>query len=603
MNIKRRGGNVGLKLDISQAYDTISWDFLVAILKKYGFSERFTNWITVLLKTTKISIILNGGPIGYFGVGRGVKQVDPLSPLLYVLVADTLSRNLTQLIQERKIQPMVIRKGIYPSYLFFADDIFIFCNGCKQSLVNLKHLLVEYQRASGQLVSASNSKFFIDGTSNIRQNQIAKYMNMELFVFPDKYLGVVLVQGKVKIEHLWSFVEMLQKRLATWIEKKYITIAWDKICAPLEKGGLGIIKFEDINKALLMKLLSRILKSNEDWAKILLAKYKDKNGHWISYYKQSSVWPGIKWILREFEENTRCLVGNGENISVWNDSWILDASINKYFPENEYIQQNIHTKVKHLIVNNTWTIPEDMLLFFSTEDLSILTNTTDKLVWTSTQDGEFYVSSAINLIRKKQPKLKWYKKIWNSCVHPSTRGAANTNENTSKRGSIFAFKNPKSFDEVVNLCKNKSSVIQELWMVYDYEIRLKGFMNNTRYDLQILKYFDIGCRKVKFSKAIEFSFFLPEPENFLFCCDGASRRNPGNAGYGFIVMDNIGRFISAKSGGLGISTNFIAEIMGTLCAMEWVVKNHKEKITINSDSTAAISSYMKNKLPWFIWNR
>ncbi|XP_026442463.1 uncharacterized protein LOC113342010 [Papaver somniferum] len=300
MNIKRRGGNVGLKLDISQAYGTISWEFLVTVLKKYGFSEKFSNWIMTLLKTKKNYIMLNGGPIGFFGVVRGVKHGDPLSPILYVLAADTLSRNLSQLIQERKIHPMVIRKGIYPSHLFFADDIFIFCNGCKQSLVHLKHLLVEYQRASGRLVSVAKSKSFIDGTSNARQTQIAEYMNMKLYVFPDKHLGVILVQGKVKTEHFWSFVEMFQQRLVTWIgkllnfqarltlikfvlssipiynmsiykwhkkiiaaceriprnflwsgnaeEKKYITIAWDKVCAPLEEGGLGIRKFEDINK-------------------------------------------------------------------------------------------------------------------------------------------------------------------------------------------------------------------------------------------------------------------------------------------------------------------------------------------------------------------
>ncbi|XP_026420220.1 uncharacterized protein LOC113316217 [Papaver somniferum] len=112
-----------------------------------------------------------------------------------------------------------------------------------------------------------------------------------------------------------------------------------------------------------------------------------------------------------------------------------------------------------------------------------------------------------------------------------------------------------------------------------------------------------GCRKVKTAKAIKCFFSLPEPDNLLFCCDGASRGNPGNAGYGFIVRDNSGSFITAECGGLGISTNFIAEIMGALCAMEWDVLNQKEKIIINSDSTAAISAFMKNKLPWFVWNR
>ncbi|XP_026459450.1 uncharacterized protein LOC113360120 [Papaver somniferum] len=55
--------------------------------------------------------LLNGGPIGYFGVGRGVKQGDPLSPILYVLAADALSRKIIQYIQAGKIAPM--RQKIY----------------------------------------------------------------------------------------------------------------------------------------------------------------------------------------------------------------------------------------------------------------------------------------------------------------------------------------------------------------------------------------------------------------------------------------------------------------------------------------------------------
>ncbi|XP_026450792.1 uncharacterized protein LOC113350904 [Papaver somniferum] len=139
-------------------------------------------------------------------------------------------------------------------------------------------------------------------------------------------------------------------------------------------------------------------------------------------------------------------------------------------------------------------------------------------------------------------------------------------------------------------------------MVKDCEVRLKGFMNNTSYDLQILKHFGIGCRKVKTIKAIECSFSLPDLDK-IFCCDGASRGNPGCAGYGFIARDYASNFIAAESGGLGISTNFIAEIMGIICALEWAVQNSKEEVIINPDSTTAIRAFMRNNFPWYVWNR
>ncbi|XP_026451543.1 uncharacterized protein LOC113351839 [Papaver somniferum] len=475
MQFTRRWGNVGLKLEISQAYDTLSWEYLLVVLKKYGFSDWFCNWIHVLLKTTKISIMLNGGPIGYFGVGRGVKQGDPLSPILYVLAVDVLSRNIVHYIQEGKIQPMVIKKE----------------------------------------------------------------------------------------------------------EKKFITISWDKVCTPIEEGGLGIRRFEDINKALLMKLLWKILTSDEEWEKFFLAKYQDKNGVWITHFKKSSIWTGIKWVLHDFEDNTRWMVGDRKKISVWKDTWILESNILKMHPENDYIRQNIHMKVSDLIVDNTWTIPEEMVEVFPYEDLPLISTTPDKLIWPENQDGVFSVHSAINIFRQKQPKLRWYKRIWKTCVHPSTasnvwkitRGAYKTDENVKKRGmnissrcylcrkdqdstnhllwncdyvkilskwigGVFAFKNPTYFDDIMQMSKDKSSVIQELWhiaafsimvdiwftrnklffenispdsrkvkhriaeMIQDCEVRLKGYMNNSAYDLKILKYFNIGCRRVKSFKAI-----------------------------------------------------------------------------------------------------
>ncbi|XP_026416624.1 uncharacterized protein LOC113312071 [Papaver somniferum] len=74
MSTIRRRGNVGLKLDISQAYDIMSWEFLYRALKKIGFSAKFCNWIMVLLQSAKLSIMLNGGPIGFFGVGRALNR-------------------------------------------------------------------------------------------------------------------------------------------------------------------------------------------------------------------------------------------------------------------------------------------------------------------------------------------------------------------------------------------------------------------------------------------------------------------------------------------------------------------------------------------------
>ncbi|XP_043695628.1 uncharacterized protein LOC122646196 [Telopea speciosissima] len=68
-----RGGGVGLKIDIQKANDTLSWDFLLEVMMKFGFSEVWVRWMYRLLVTTCISVLVNGGPVGFFGVKRGLR--------------------------------------------------------------------------------------------------------------------------------------------------------------------------------------------------------------------------------------------------------------------------------------------------------------------------------------------------------------------------------------------------------------------------------------------------------------------------------------------------------------------------------------------------
>ncbi|XP_026383544.1 uncharacterized protein LOC113279042 [Papaver somniferum] len=517
MPVSRRGGNLALKLDISQAYDTMSLEFLCRALQKFGFSIKFCDWIMTLLKSSKISIMLNGGPNGYFGVGRGLKQGDPLSPILFIIAEDILSRKHPQ-------------------------------------NENLKALLIEYQAATCQIVNAAKSKCFVNGTSLTRRRLIDDFFQMNLSSFPDKYLGVLLVQGKVKEIHLWHMMEYMQLRLAAWSGKllnfqpkrvidacekiirnylwsgnvedqKCVTVKWDNICVSKEEGGLGISKMEDVNKALLMKFLWKMLHSKDVWEKKFLAKYMDKNGNWITYYKRSSVWPGIKWVINDFKENTRWIVGTGENISLWNDKWIFEEPPCKLFPSHPYIAAHPHLKVKDLIINSQWHFHTVFLQFFTSDQLPVIKGGEDILIWCNSHTGQFTVSDAIKKISNTFPKLHWYKKIWNLAVLPSTsanvwkitRDACATDENLRKKGfksafrcylcyngedfmdhilrhcklsqiiwswlgGIFHYLNPLSFEDVLKLCKNSSPIIKELWIISAFTLMVElWFMRNDKF--------------------------------------------------------------------------------------------------------------------------
>ncbi|KAF9624335.1 hypothetical protein IFM89_009618 [Coptis chinensis] len=138
----RRGGSIAIKIDISQAFDIMDWEFLWAVLQQLGFSGTWIQWIKGAFTTNSLSIMLNGVPQGHFTAQRGLKQGDPLSPLLFALAEDCLSRNISHMVREKKILPMVVNaKYSSPSHLMFADDMFIFSNANLRSIKNLVKIL------------------------------------------------------------------------------------------------------------------------------------------------------------------------------------------------------------------------------------------------------------------------------------------------------------------------------------------------------------------------------------------------------------------------------------------------------------------------------
>ena len=89
--LKSRVSGVLCKLDVEKAYDHVSWDFLIYMLQRCGFLEKWRKWIRYCILIVKFSILINGSPIDFFGSSRGLWQGDPLSPLLFDIVIDRKS--------------------------------------------------------------------------------------------------------------------------------------------------------------------------------------------------------------------------------------------------------------------------------------------------------------------------------------------------------------------------------------------------------------------------------------------------------------------------------------------------------------------------------
>jgi hypothetical protein len=305
-----RSGEAGLlcKLDLKKAYDHVNWDFLLYMLQRCVFGERWRKWIKFCVSAVKFSILVNGTPTGFFQSLQEIRQGDPLSPLLFVVVMEALSRMLNESMLQSLLSGFSVgikdNEALVVNHLLFADDTLIFCGAQAEHVQNLRCTFLCFEAVSGLRINLGKYELVPIGKVDDVES-LAHILGCRIGSLPMTYLGMPL-GASFKSLSIWNgVIEKVERRLASWKklylskggrvmlihstlssiptyylslfpipvsvtkkleqlqneflwsgmgdETKFHLINWHRVCSPIKVGGLGVRNIIKFNQALLGK--------------------------------------------------------------------------------------------------------------------------------------------------------------------------------------------------------------------------------------------------------------------------------------------------------------------------------------------------------------
>ncbi|KAK4384355.1 LINE-1 reverse transcriptase [Sesamum angolense] len=206
-----------IKVDLQKAYDSVEWDFLKEVLNIFNFPVQFIGWIEQCVSTASFSISLNGSIYGYFSGVRGLRQGDPMSPYLFVLVMEIWHSLLRYRVQDNvSFQYHWKCKEQRLLNLCFADDVLLFCKADIPSIQLIKNTLCEFAELSGLKVNPHKSQIILSRAVQQDKQQMIDSLGFQEGFLPIKYLGVPLISSGLTIANCRPLIDKLDSRIAGW---------------------------------------------------------------------------------------------------------------------------------------------------------------------------------------------------------------------------------------------------------------------------------------------------------------------------------------------------------------------------------------------------
>lgn len=152
--------SVLMKLDITKAFDSVSWAFMIEVLCHLGFGTQWIGLLCQLLHSSSTRVLLNGEPGDPIHHHRGLRQGNPLSPMLFIIVMDVLSGLIYKAEEQALFTPLLPGTG-HHRISFYADDVVILASPGTQEIDFLKSMLNKFDDASVLHTNMMKSSFIL----------------------------------------------------------------------------------------------------------------------------------------------------------------------------------------------------------------------------------------------------------------------------------------------------------------------------------------------------------------------------------------------------------------------------------------------------------
>ncbi|WVZ93250.1 hypothetical protein U9M48_039246 [Paspalum notatum var. saurae] len=196
-----------LKLDIQKVFDTINWSYLLEMLQACGFGPCWREWISILFSTTSSRALINGVPGESFDHRRGVRQGDPLSPMLFILAIDPLQKILDLATQQGVLTPLPLTAAKLRTSIY-TNDAAIFLSPAHDQLQAIKQILLTFGVVTGLVTNFDKSSVHPIRCEDVDLAAILQPFQGACMTFPCKYLGLQL--------HTRPLQKVHGQRLAGW---------------------------------------------------------------------------------------------------------------------------------------------------------------------------------------------------------------------------------------------------------------------------------------------------------------------------------------------------------------------------------------------------